>query len=317
MIIVNYLLMCLVFGTTFLAIKIGVDASVPPFFSAGIRFVVAGMILFLFMAWRRKASWTLLWRKEFAVIGACMTFATFSALYWAEQYVSSGIAAVLSATGPLIMVGLQSLVMRHKASRTSVFGCLIGFIGVVLLVLPNLTVSAEIKWVIGCAAILIAEFGYSWGALYSKPVIERYSQASPIALNAVQMIYGGLMLLVLSACTEYVRADSLLTTNAMGSLLYLTVIGSMVGHSLFYWLVSKTNPVFPATWLYVSPLIALAVGALFYGETLTWLSLAGVLTIIGGTVLANASSLRPLLRKGVALRGARKAAVSRPEIVDH
>jgi EamA-like transporter family. len=189
-----------------------------------------------------------------------MTFGAFSTLYWAEQFLSSGIAAVLSVTGPLMILILQSFVMHHTTSRTTVFGCLVGFFGVILLMLPSLTVSAGAMWMIGYFAILIGELAYSSGALYSKPAIQRYSHVSPIALNAVQMMYGGLMLLLLSAFTEHVRVESLLTANAIGSLLYLTVIGSMVGHSLFYWLVSKTNPVFPATWLYVSPLIALVIG---------------------------------------------------------
>lgn len=297
MIIFNYLLVCLIFGTTFLAIKVGINASAPPFFSAGIRFFVAGLILFVWMVWKRKASITLLLRKEMLLTGICLTFGTFSALYWGEQHVSSGIAAVLSATGPLIILVLQIVVMRQKTTVLSVFGCIVGFAGVLLLLLPNLTVSTSVWWVIGCVVILIGEFFYSSGALYSKRVIPRFPESSPIALNAAQMMYGGLMLLILSAFTEHVHIKSLLTTSAIGSLLYLIVIGSMVGHSLFYWLVAKTNPVFPSTWLYISPLIALAIGILFYQETMTWFTAIGVITIILGTVLANLDGLKLLIRK--------------------
>jgi drug/metabolite transporter (DMT)-like permease len=296
MIIFNYLLICLIFGTTFLAIKVGVDADAPPFFTAGIRFFIAGLILFVWMVWRRKASFSLFLRKEMLFTGFALTFGTFSTLYWAEQYVSSGIAAVLSATGPIMILVLQIIVMRQKTSARSTFGCIIGFAGVFLLLLPSLTVSASVWWVIGSIAILVGELSYSAGALYSKRVIQRFPEASPIALNAVQMIYGGLLMLLLSAFTEHVYMKSLLTANAIGSLLYLIVIGSMVGHSLFYWLVAKTNPVFPATWLYVSPLIALAIGALFYRETISWVTVLGVITIIAGTVLANWDSLKQLIR---------------------
>lgn len=297
MIIFNYLLVCLIFGTTFLAIKVGINASAPPFFSAGIRFFVAGLILFVWMVWKRKASIALLLRKEMLLTGICLTFGTFSGLYWGEQHVSSGIAAVLSATGPLIILVLQIVVMRQKTTALSVFGCIVGFAGVLLLLLPNLTVSTSVWWVIGCVVILIGEFFYSSGALYSKRVIPRFPESSPIALNAAQMMYGGLMLLILSAFTEHVHIKSLLTTSAIGSLLYLIVIGSMVGHSLFYWLVAKTNPVFPSTWLYISPLIALAIGILFYQETMTWFTAIGVITIILGTVLANLDGLKLLIRK--------------------
>ncbi|TFE28624.1 DMT family transporter [Cohnella luojiensis] len=297
MIIVNYLLMCLIFGTTFLAIKVGIDASSPPFFSAGIRFFVAGLILFIWMVWKRKASFSLLIRKEMLITGICLTFGTFAGLYWGEQYVSSGIAAVLSATGPLMILVFQAVFQRQRTTALSSIGCIIGFTGVVMLLLPNLTLSAGLVWVMGCVVILIGEMFYSAGALYSTKVIKRYPAASPIALNAAQMMYGGLLLLILSAFTERVHFNGLMTTEAIGSLFYLIVIGSMVGHSLFYWLVAKTNPVFPSTWLYISPLIALAVGVMFYRETITWLSVIGVVTILFGTLLTNINSLKQLIRR--------------------
>lgn len=88
-------------------------------------------------------------------------------------------------------------------------------------------------------------------------------EVSPIALNAAQMMYGGVLLFILSLATENVHPEFLLSYETAGSLLYLIVIGSMVGHSLFYWLVAKTNPVFPSTWLYISPPIAVGVGFSF------------------------------------------------------
>ncbi|NOV01657.1 DMT family transporter [Paenibacillus planticolens] len=297
MIIFNYLLVCLIFGTTFLAIKVGVDASAPPFFSAGLRFFIAGLILFGWLMWKKKASLALLFRKEMLLTGIGLTFGTFSTLYWAEQYVSSGIAAVLSATGPIMILMLQTFVLRMKTTALSVFGCILGFAGIVILLLPQLAVSGNIAWVIGCAAILVGELCYCCGALYSKRVIQQFPEASPIALNAAQMICGGLLLLILSFFTEHVDVQSLFSPKAAGSLLYLIVIGSMVGHSLFYWLVAKTNPVFPATWLYISPLIALAVGVVFYGETITWVTAAGVVIVITGTVCANLHSLKQLMQR--------------------
>lgn len=295
MIIFNYFLVCLIFGTTFLAIKVGVDASAPPFFSAGLRFFIAGLLIFCWLLWRKKASVALLFRKEMLFTGIGLTFGTFSTLYWAEQYVSSGIAAVLSATGPIMILVLQTFVLRLKATMLSVFGCILGFAGIIILLLPQLAVSANLVWVIGSVAILVGELFYCMGALYAKKVIQQFPEASPIALNAAQMICGGLLLLILSFFTEQVEVQSLFSPKAAGSLLYLIVIGSMVGHSLFYWLVAKTNPVFPATWQYISPLIALAVGVLFYGEMITWVTAVGVVTVIAGTICANLDNLKQLM----------------------
>ncbi|MFP3422495.1 EamA family transporter, partial [Bacillus sp. SIMBA_161] len=88
---------------------------------------------------------------------------------------------------------------------------------------------------------------------------------------------------------------SMVTPAAIVSLFYLIIVGSMMGHTIFYWLVAKTNPVFPATWLYISPLIALTLGVILYHEPLSILSLAGGITIIGGIILININSLKQLL----------------------
>jgi len=297
MILFNYVLMCLIFGTTFLVIKVGIDAGAPPFFTAGMRFFLAGLILFSWMAWKRKASVSLLLRKEMFFTGLGLTFGTFATLYWAEQYVSSGIAAILSATGPLMILLLTMGISRQKVPATSLAGCIIGFAGVLILLLPSVTVSASMLWLFGCLAILIGELFYSSGAIYSKRVIQRFQDTSPIALNAAQMMYGGGMLIVLSLCTEHVEAADLLAPNAIFSLLYLTVVGSMMGHTIFYWLVAKTNPVLPSTWLYISPLLALGLGAVLYNEPLSLFSLAGGITIILGIVLVNLETLRQLVNR--------------------
>ncbi|WP_319633439.1 EamA family transporter [Paenibacillus psychroresistens] len=109
--------MCLIFGTTFLAIKIGVDAGPPPFLSAGSRFFIAGLIIFLWMLWKRRISISSLLRIEFMIIGMTSTFITFSSLYWAEQHVSSGIAAMLSSTGPIMILSMQSIFLRQAITR--------------------------------------------------------------------------------------------------------------------------------------------------------------------------------------------------------
>ncbi|AET59710.1 Permease of the drug/metabolite transporter (DMT) superfamily protein [Paenibacillus terrae HPL-003] len=287
MIGIAFTIMCLIFGTTFLAIKVGVEAGLPPFLSAGVRFFAAGAILFIAMKLMGKVRWSLLWRKEMVLIGAGTTFGTFSALYWAEQYVSSGIGAILSATGPMMIVILQSALLRQKTSRITVIGCMISFLGVVLVVLPGLAVQISGLWLAGCLVILLGELCYSGGALYSKRVMDVFRETNPIALNAAQMIHGGWMLLVLSAITEPWSSEGWQYLPAMGSLLYLILFGSMIAHTLFYWLMERTNPLFPTTWLYISPPIAVGLGALVYGEHVSWWMLAGVLLIVTGLILMN------------------------------
>ncbi|MED4751334.1 DMT family transporter [Brevibacillus choshinensis] len=297
MILLNYIVMCLIFGTTFLAIKVGIDAGASPFFSAGIRFFLAGFILFLWMVWKKKASLSLLFTKEMFLTGLGLTFGVFASLYWAEQYLSSGIAAVLSATAPLLILLLQTFLSRQKLSGSAWVGCLVGLAGVIILLLPGLTIDFNKYWLLGCLVVLFGQIFYSGGAVYSRHVIQRFQHTSPIALNAAQMMHGGFLLLLLSLFTEQAHIASMFTPTAIFSLVYLIFVGSMMGHTIFYWLVAKTNPVFPSTWLYISPLISLCLGAVLYHEPLTILSLVGGITIIVGIVLVNLENLKKLVNK--------------------
>lgn len=162
--------------------------------------MLAGMVLFLLMAWKRKASLSLLLCKEMFLTGIGLTLGVFAPLYWAEQYVSSGIAAVLSATAPIMILLLQAGISQHKLSVTSWAGCLVGFAGVILLLLPSFTITFNKFWMISCVAILLGQVFYSAGTVYSRRVIQQFQDTSPITLNAVQMMYGGGMLLVLLSC---------------------------------------------------------------------------------------------------------------------
>lgn len=296
MVLLGYAIMCLIFGTTFLAIKVGVDAGLPPFFSAGVRFLLAGLILMIWMYARKKVSFSLLLRKETLFIGTGLTFCTFAALYWAEQYITSGVGAVLSATGPAIILLIRALVLKDKVPSISFIGAMIGLVGVALLMLPGLSGQYHALWVIACLVVVLGEFGYASGAVYSKQAASKLQGSSPIAQNAAQMIHGGWMLLVLSLITErgQIHVESMLNSAAVGSMLYLIVIGSMGGHTLFYWLVSRTNPVFPSTWLYISPIIALVLGWLVYKEPLNLVMAIGAVIILAGVILTNIETLRSL-----------------------
>lgn len=305
MVILNYLVMCTIFGTTFLAIKIGIDAGTPLFFSAGLRFILAGMVLFSWMMLKKRASLSLLLQKEMWLTGIGLTFGTFAMLYWAEQYVTSGTAAILSATAPMIILLLQGAVLRERVTGQAITGCLIGLMGVILLVLPQVSIQANTSWLLGCVTILLGQIFYASGVLYSKRVIGRFSATSPIALNAAQMMSGGALLILLSLFTEPLHMDSLrsmLSFKAIGSLVYLIVAGSMVAHTIFYWLVAKTNPVFPSTWLYISPVIAMVLGMILYNEAVTWYMAAGAVMTIMGIIVVNVGTLRQMFQKPLKAR---------------
>ncbi|WP_046227560.1 DMT family transporter [Paenibacillus dauci] len=295
MIMIGYIIMCIIFGTTFLAIKVGVDAGLPPFGSAGIRFALAGLILMCIMYMRGKASFSVLWRRETLLIGASMTFMTFASLYWAEQYVTSGVGALLSATGPAMILLIRALILKVRVPALAFVGAVIGLAGVGLLMLPGLAGDGDYHplWMIACVVVVVGEIGYASGAVYSKQVSSALKETSPVSQNAAQLLHGGWMLLVLSLITEHnqMHIEAFGSAAAIGSLIYLIVVGSMGGHTLFYWLISRTNPVFPSTWLYISPILALLLGWLVYGEPLSWIMAAGAAVVLIGVLLTNLDSL--------------------------
>ncbi|WNB91140.1 EamA family transporter [Bacillus sp. NEB1478] len=301
MVFFNYVVMCLIFGTTFLSIKIGVDEGLPAFFSAGIRFFLAGVILFVFLCVKKRVHLRLLLHKEMIIMGVCL-FGTFSTLYWAEQYVTSGIAAVLSATGPMMILAMQTVFYKKKGSRSAVIGCIIGLSGVAFLVLPGLSSEINIKWAAGCLAVIVGEMFFAYGTIFGKQVSSKFHSTTPFALNAAQMIYGGLLMILLSVFTENIHLEAFQNAAAIGSLVYLIFFGSILGHSLYYWLVARTNPVFPSTWLYISPLIAVVIGVSFYNEYFSWWTGVGVITILIGSLLVNWETLRELLNRKNMLR---------------
>lgn len=296
MIIFFYVWMCLIFGTTFLAIKIGVDAGAAPFFSAGLRFFIAGLILFCFMRLKEKVPIRLLVSRDLFLAGLGLTFGTFSTLYWAEQHVTSGAAAILSATAPMMILLMQTFWLKQKMQPSAMIGCTVGIIGVLLLILPSLSLPMNTFWLSGCLAIILGQVFYAGGTLYARKAKEK-TASSPLASNAVQMMHGGILLLVLSLFTENIQLSSLSQPSFLFSLLYLIVVGSMIGHSLYYYLVTKTNPVFPSTWLYISPLIAVIIGVGFYQEEMSWMTGLGSVAVIAGTILINAEALKSMLEK--------------------
>ncbi|PFK39148.1 EamA family transporter [Bacillus cereus] len=303
MVIFNYILICIIFGTTFLTIKIGIEAGAPPLFSAGIRFFLAGVILIIVFSLKRKHVMPYLLSKRIMCAGFCLTFMTFATLYWAEQYISSGLAAVLSATGPMMILLLQVKRNKTKLQREQLIALIIALSGVICISLPGMYQQFTLIWSIACLVILIGELFYGIGSVRSKEILSDLPNVSPFLINGIQMFYGGIFLLIVSIVTEHPNPVILTSWSILWPILYLIFVGSIGGHGLYYWLLSKTNPVFPSTWLYVSPLIAVITGYIFLGESINPVMGIGACLILIGVFLANRSTLgmyfkqRRLLKK--------------------
>ncbi|HDR6755524.1 DMT family transporter [Bacillus cereus group sp. MYBK249-1] len=298
MVIFNYILVCIIFGTTFLTIKIGIEAGAPPLFSAGIRFFLAGIILMIIFKLKRKEIMPHIFSKRIMYAGFCLTFMTFASLYWSEQYISSGLAAVLSATGPMMILLIQAKRNREKLQKEQLVALVIALIGVIFVSLPGMHQQVSFIWSIACIVLVIGELFYGIGSIRSKEILSDLSNVSPFLINGIQMFYGGILLLIASIIVEQPNVTVLTSWSVQWPILYLIFIGSIGGHGLYYWLLSKTNPIFPSTWLYVSPLIAIIVGYIILGEPLNPTMGMGACLILIGVFLANRSTLRTYFKKG-------------------
>lgn len=302
MVILNYILVCIIFGTTFLTIKIGIEAGAPPLFSAGIRFFLAGLILIIIFKLKRKDIMPYLLSKRIIYAGFCLTFMTFATLYWAEQHISSGLAAVLSATAPMMILLLQSKRNKTKLQREQFLALFIAITGVLFISLPGMHQELTFIWSIACLVIIVGQLFYGIGSIYSKEILSNSPDVSPFLINGIQMFYGGILLLIVSIVMEQPNLTVLTSWNVQWPILYLIFVGSIGGHGLYYWLLSKTNPIFPSTWLYVSPLIAVIVGYFVLGEPLNPAMGIGACLILIGVFLANRTTLGVYFKQGRLLK---------------
>lgn len=273
----------ILWGGTFLAIREMVrTAGVPPFFAAGSRFFLAGLILFV---WGRLTSCIQITPRQFRsaiLLGLVMFTGDYAALFWAETRVASGLAAVVFAMIPVWIFAGELLVLRtQRATTVGSGGLVLGFVGVIVLSLRS-TGGAHSS----ALAVFVMVGGtlcWSVGTLLSRHLpLPRPQQASA----GLQMLTGGFFLLLLAAAAGEVRhlppPAILFSPRVLLSLAYLIVAGSMISFSAYVWLITHDSPTRVASYAYVNPVIALLLGTIFAGERLTPHEIAGAALVLFG-----------------------------------
>src|SRR5580704_5563883 len=265
-------------GSTYLAIRIAVQ-QVPPLFAAGLRFFLAGTLLYAAMRfWGRPRPSGKEW-GSLVLIGALMFVVTYGAVFWALQYVPSGFTSVLEATLPLITIALEVFVFRQQRFRWSLlFSIAIGFAGVLLLLMRN----AQHIAILPCVAILGGGTAWSLGAVLTRAL--PLPKSKGITAGA-EMLFGGAILLVLSALTGEMHPFPHVSAKAAGALLYLVVAGSLLGFSAFVWLLGRMPATRVASHAYINPVVAVALGYFFAGEVVTLRMLCGTALIVASVAL--------------------------------
>ena len=281
---VVYAAMCLIFGTTFLAIKIGSNAGIPPFLASGLRFSVAGALLIVVRSvhfsgtadrLRDVVNRGYLWRTM--VLGVTIIGITFAMTYSAADFIASGRIAQIQAVSPVLVTLMSVIVLGTVLTFNRAVGLVLGVTGVALLV-GSAGASGNAAALLGALLAAGAEISYSAGSIWFRRAFSQ--QTDPVLANGFSMLFGGVFLLVLAVATGQTSADW--SRDAVLSLSYLIAFGSIGGHTMYLWLVSRVSAIFASTWLFVSPMIATILGALILNEGVTVWNLVGAGSVLIG-----------------------------------
>jgi len=277
-----WLILCGIWGSTWLFIKIGLT-DLPPLTFAGIRFVIAFLILTSLVLARRakwprtRAEWTLI-----AISGALQFALNYGLVFWGEQYISSGLAAVLQSTFPAFGLVIAHFYLPYERLTTArVFGVLLGVFGVAVIFSHQLSIAGSMALLGSMALVLSAFFGS-----YGNVLVKAYGgKIDPQILAAGQMVFGFVPLLAIGITTEGNPLKFHWTTMAVISLLYLVVVGSVLAFALYYWLVRNMDVTNTMLIALVTPVVAVILGMIALHEKLNWRLLAGGGCIISGLAL--------------------------------
>jgi drug/metabolite transporter (DMT)-like permease len=280
-----------IWGSTYLAIRFALETT-PPFLMAGARFVVAGGLLFLWARWRGAPAPN---RRELGaavVIGALLLVGGNGGVVWAEQRVPSSLAALLVSIMPLwVVLGDWLRPGGSAPSRGVWLGVLGGLVGVVYLIDPTQAIGSGAIDPMGAVVLVLATLSWAVGSMWSRgaPV-----PASPILGTGIQMLAGGVLLLLLAAGTgEFGSfAWSEVSMRSWLAVAYLVLFGAIVAYTAYVWLLRVAPTARVATYAYVNPVVAVFLGWAFAGEELTSRTLVAAAVILGAVALVTTAKNR-------------------------
>ncbi|HSM57248.1 MAG TPA: EamA family transporter [Candidatus Sulfomarinibacteraceae bacterium] len=285
-----------IWGSTYLAIRFAVE-TLPPFLMSGVRFLIASAIM-LAIARLQGAVWPTRrqWRGA-AIVGVLLLFGGNGGVTWAEQYIPSGLTALLIASVPLWMVLMDWLRPGGVRPGARVFGgVFLGLVGLLLLVGPDTLTGSSGMYGAGILAVLLAAFSWAGGSIYGgRAELAR----APLMGSGAQMLCGGLALTLgglLLGEAPHVNLQAA-STRSLLAVLYLIIFGSLAGYTAYSWLLQNAPPAKVATYAYVNPVVAVFLGWALAGETLNALMIAGAAITIAAVAIITTYRLRPRRRR--------------------
>lgn len=277
----------IVWGSTYFGIKVAIE-TIPPFFHAAIRFFVSGLILVI---WQRAAGYELPTRKQWistAIIGNLLLLGGNGLVAWAEQFIPSGIAALMIASVPMFLVIAEAIRPNGiKPTWQAIVGLLVGFVGIFILVGPSeLSADGLQLKPIGVVALLVASISWASGSVYSK---HADLPKSSLMTTGAEMLTGSIGLIIVSLFSNELHGWQIseVSMRSIYGLIYLITIGSLVGFGSYTWLLQNAPISLVATYAYVNPIVAVLLGNWLGNEPLEpriWLA---TVIIIGSVVFIN------------------------------
>ncbi|MBS0457883.1 MAG: drug/metabolite exporter YedA [Proteobacteria bacterium] len=263
-----------IWGSTYLGIRIGLQGF-PPFLMGALRMATAGALMYGVLRWRGQRAPTRSQWKNLAVLGVWMVLLSNGLVNFAEQQVSSGLAAVAVASTPL-WVALFGLLRGHRPHCREWAGLAIGFVGIVWL-----NLGGELRATPGgMIALIVASLAWAWGSIWSRD----QDLPSPFMSAAGQMLCGSALMLVTGLASGE-RIHALPSGAAIAAVVYLIVFGSIIGFTAYIWLLHHVRPVLATSYAYVNPPIAVLLGAALAHERFGMHELAAMAVIVAGVAL--------------------------------
>ncbi len=281
----------LVWGSTYLAIRYAVE-TIPPFIMAGTRYLLPGLLLFV---WKRLSGEPSPTRRQWisgAIVGLFLLLGGNGLVSWAEQHVDSGIAALIVATAPIWMVVFDSILKRQMPPWPVILGLLTGFAGIILLIGPESLFGGTPHFnMAGMGVLLLAALLWSTGSIYSR---HADLPRSPLMGTGIEMLAGSGGLFLVSFISGEWKSFSFshISPQSTYSLLYLMVFGTLIGFVAYTWLLRNAPIPIVSTYAYVNPVIAILVGNWLAQEPLNWHVGLSAAIIIGSVIVINLFNLK-------------------------
>lgn len=282
----------LIWGSTYLGIRVAIE-TMPPFLMAGARFLLAGASLFAVLRWRGSPPPSLRQWRVNAVIGTFLLLGGNGLVAWAEQFVPSGITALLIGIQPLFFVLIEwAWPGGTRPTLVTFLALLLGFFGVAWLAAPWETTGPDALHGGGVAVILVACVSWALGSIYSR---HAKHGADPFLASAIQMLAGGVMLTIAGGVHgDFAQLDlSAISFRSWTAFIYLIVFGSLIGFSTFVWLMKHSTPARVATYAYVNPVVAVFLGWLILDEPVSSRTIAAAAIVVTAVAIITIEKNRP------------------------